>query len=82
MQDLEKLAQELRQKGKTEELRALADSADGRRLGARIDDAAVEKALRSGDNEALRQILQGVLRTDEGQRLAENLRRMMQSGRK
>ena len=78
MLDLEKLAQELRDRGKTEELRALADSADGRRLGARIDGAAVEKALRSGDNEALRRILQGVLRSDEGQRLAENLRRMMQ----
>ena len=78
MRDLEKLAQELQNRGKAEELRVLADSADGRRLGARIDGAAVEKALRSGDNEALRQILQGVLRTDEGQRLAEQLRKVMQ----
>ena len=61
MQDLEKLAQELRSRGKTEELRALAESADGQRLGERIDGAAVEKALRSGDSETLRQILQGVL---------------------
>lgn len=78
MRDLEKLAQELQSRGKAEELRVLADSADGRRLGARIDGAAVEKALRSGDNEALRQILQGALRTDEGQRLTEKLRKLMQ----
>ena len=78
MQDLETMARELKKSGKAQGIRALADSADGRRLGARIDGAAVEKALRSGDNEALRRILQGVLRSDEGQRLAENLRRMMQ----
>ena len=78
MQDLEKLAQELRQRGRTRELRALAESADGRKLGERVDGAALEKALRSGDSAALREILQGVLRSAEGQRLAENLRDVMQ----
>lgn len=78
MQDLEKVAQELQRKGKTESIRALADSADGQKLGKMIDAAAVEKAVKGGDSAALQQILKGVLSTAEGQRLAENLRKMMQ----
>ena len=77
MQNLEKLAQELRQQGKAEGIRALADSADGQKLGKMIDAAAVEKAVKSGDSAALQQILRGVLDTAEGRRLAENIRRMM-----
>ena len=77
MQDLEKLARELRQQGKTESIRALADSADGQKLGQMIDAGAVEKAIKGGDSAALQQILRGVLSTAEGQRLAENLRKMM-----
>ncbi len=78
MQDLEKLAQALQRQGKADGLRALADSADGRKLGQMIDGAAVEKAVKGGDSAALQQMLRGVLSTDEGRRLAENLRRMMQ----
>ena len=78
MQDWEKITQELRRKGKTEDIRALADSADGQKLGKMIDGAAVESAVKSGDSAALQQILRGVLSTAEGQRLAENLRKMMQ----
>ena len=72
------MAQELRRQGKAEGIRALADSADGQKLGRMIDAAAVEKAVKGGDSAALRQILQGVLSTDEGRRLAANLRSMMQ----
>ena len=78
MQDLEKLAQELRSKGKTEDLRALASSEDGRRLGAMIDGDAARRALQSGDSAALQQILRGVLSTAEGRRLAEKVRSMME----
>ena len=77
MQDLEKLAQELRREGKADGIRALADSADGRKLGQMIDGRAVEQAVRSGDSAALQQILRGVLGTAEGRRLAEDLRRML-----
>ncbi len=77
MQDLEKLAQELRRSGKTDGIRALADSADGRRLGQMIDGGAVEQAVRQGDSAALQQILRGVLSTEEGRRLAEDLRKIM-----
>lgn len=78
MQDLEKLTQELRSKGKTEGLRALAASEDGQRLSAMIDGKAAEQALRSGDSAALQQLLRGVLGTAEGRRLAEHLRTLLQ----
>lgn len=78
MQDLEKLAQELRSKGKTEDLRALASSEDGRRLGAMIDGDAARRALQSGDSAALSQLMQGVLGTAEGRRLAQKLQNLME----
>ncbi len=77
MRDLEAVARELKKQGKAESIRALADSADGQRLGKMIDTAAVEQAVRGGDSAALQQILRGVLSTAEGQRLAENIRKMM-----
>lgn len=72
------MARALQRGGKTERIRALADSADGRRLGQMIDAGAVEKALKGGDSAALQQILRGVLGTAEGQRLAESLRKVME----
>ena len=77
MQDLEKLAQELRRRGKTEGIRALADSADGQRLGSMIDGKEAERALRSGDSAALQQLLRNVLGTDEGRRLVTQLQGLM-----
>lgn len=77
MQDLEKLAQELRRQGKTRDIQALAESDDGQRLGRMLDAGAVERAMKAGDSAALQQILRGVLSTAEGQRLAEHLRSMM-----
>ena len=78
MQNLEKAAQELQRQGKTEQIRALAESADGRKLGQMLDAGAVEKAVKGGDSAALQQILRGVLGTPEGKRLAEQLRKAMQ----
>ena len=78
MQDLEKLEQELRRKGKAEGIRALAESADGQRLGQMIDGGAVERAVKSGDSAALRSLLARVLSTDEGRRLAGEIRRVME----
>ncbi len=78
MQDLEKLAQELRRRGKTEGIRALADSPDGQRLGAMIDSREAERALRAGDSSALQQLLQGVLGTSEGRRLVTELQSLME----
>ena len=78
MQDLEKLAQELRRRGKTEGIRTLADSADGQRLGSMIDGKEAERALRTGDSAALQQLLRSVLGTDEGRRLAAQLQSLME----
>ena len=78
MQELEKLAQELRRRGKTEGIRALADSADGQKLGSMIDGEAAQRALRSGDSAALQQLLRGVLGTDEGRRLVTELQSLME----
>ena len=77
MQNFETLGRELERRGKTGEIRRLAESADGKSLAARIDAKAVEDAARSGDSDALRSILRQVLSTGEGQRLAASIRKMM-----
>ena len=78
MQDLEALGRELQRRGKTGELKKLAESADGQRLGRMLDADRVREAARSGDGEALRKLLVGVLATDEGRRLAKQLRELME----
>ena len=79
MQNFEQLNASLQQSGKTGELRRLAESEDGARLAAMLDQKALERAAASGDGEALRGILGTVLRTEEGRRLAESIRKMMES---
>ena len=79
MQNFEQLGRELDRRGKTEEIKRLAASEDGARLAGMVDGAAVERAAREGDAAALRQLLGGVLRTDEGRRLAESIRRLMEN---
>jgi hypothetical protein len=71
--DIEKMSAELERSGKAEELRKLAESADGRALNAMFDAAAVARAVSSGDREAMQGILRQVLNTDEGRRIAKQL---------
>ena len=78
MQDLEKLAQELRRRGKDGGIRALAESPEGQRLGAMFDGREAERALRAGDSAALQQLLRGVLGADEGRRLVNELQSLME----
>ena len=78
MKDLEKLGNELKKSGKSEALMKLAESDDGKAVSRLVDADAVGKAAKSGDMAALQDILRGVLSTDEGKRLAENLRKAMQ----
>ena len=78
MQSFETLGRERERQGKTERIKALAESDDGQKLSRMLDTRAVEDAARSGDGEALRRLLGQVLSTDEGKRLAENVRRLMQ----
>ena len=77
MQNFEQLGRELQRSGKTDQIKALAASEDGEKLAGMIDRGALEKAAKSGDTEALRSLLGGVLCTEEGRRLAENVRRLM-----
>lgn len=78
MNELEKLGRELEKSGKRDELKRLADSADGRAVSRLVDAEKVGKAAKSGDMAALQEILRGVLSTDEGRRLAESLQKAMQ----
>ena len=78
MQNFEQLGAELQRRGKTEELRALAESKDGARLASMLDAKALERAAMSGDSDALRAVLGTVLKTEEGRRLAAGIQKMME----
>ena len=77
MQNFEELGRELDRRGKTDKLKALADSEDMQRLGQMLDPTAVERATKSGDNQALKKLLSSVLSTQEGQRLAQSVQQLM-----
>lgn len=78
MQNFESIGRELQRRGKTEGIKHFAESEDGKKLGRMIDAKAIENAARSGNSDALRSILGSVLGTEEGKRLAESVRRLMQ----
>lgn len=42
-----------------------------------IDPAAMERAAKSGDGDAIRSLLSSVLSTQEGQRLARSIQQLM-----
>lgn len=77
MQNIEELGRELERQGKGDKIRALAESSDGRRITEMLDADAVANAAKSGDGAALQKLLAQVLSTDEGKRLAENVKKMM-----
>lgn len=77
MQDLERIGAQLEKSGKKDKLKSLAESADGKAVGKMLDPAEVERAAKSGDAQALKNILASVLSTDEGRRLAENIKKTM-----
>lgn len=78
MKDFERIGRELERRGKTDSIKSIAESEDGQRIGRMLDAEAVERAARSGDAAAMRSILGQILGTDEGKRLAESIRKMMQ----
>ena len=78
MKDFERIGKELERRGKTDSIKSIAESEDGQRISRMIDTEAVERAARSGDAAAMKNILGQVLGTAEGKRLAESIRRMMQ----
>lgn len=78
MRSIEEIGRELERQGKTAGIKRIAESADGMKVGSMLDAKAVESAARSGDGEALKRMLEQVLSTAEGRRLAEDVRRMME----
>ena len=77
MKDLERLGEELSRSGKGERLKSLADTAEGKAVSRMVDQEKLERAAKSGDTAALKDILSQVLSTDEGKRLAEKLKKAM-----
>ena len=78
MQNFEHLGKELERRGKADDIKRLAESEDGIKLAGMIDSQQIQKAAKAGDTEALKALLSSVLQTQEGKRLAENVRKMMQ----
>ena len=78
MQSFEDIKRELSKSGKGAELNALAHSKDGARLAAMLDGEKLQKAAQNGDGEALRAMLGTVLGTEEGRRLAANIKKLME----
>ena len=70
--DLDRMEQEIRSK---KELNAAAQSAEGRAVAERIDDAALRDAARRGDTDALKRMLADVLSSPEGKALAERVQK-------
>ena len=78
MRNFENIRQELERSGKGTELNALARSADGAKLSAMLDGEKLQKAAQSGDAASLRAMLGTVLSTEEGRRLAANIKKLME----
>ena len=77
MQSFEELSRELARQGKTEKLRALADSAPCRELAASLGPGALSSAA-GGDAASMRRLLEGVLRSEEGRQLLADVQRLME----
>lgn len=56
-----------------EKLRALAETPEAQRLGNLIDPAEAEKAAKSGDVAAMREMMLRIMGTAEGKKLVEGL---------
>lgn len=78
MQNFSDVSRELEKRGKISEVKRLAESAEGQKISGMIDRKRLEKAAVAGDGEALKNILSSVLSTEEGRKLAENVRKMME----
>jgi len=77
MKQFENMERYLAEKGKTDQVRAIADSKDGQRLMEKLDANQVERVIQSGDSNAMRTLLLQVLQTGEGRRIAAQLERLM-----
>ena len=77
-QDFESMGKQLMADPRAKQLMDLAESPEGKKISAMLDQQELERAAKSGDTAALKNILSQVLRTGEGQRLAEQLSKAME----
>jgi hypothetical protein len=75
--DIGQLGRDLAKNGRLDKFKAMAESEDGRKLTAMLNTESIEKAAKSGDTEALKGILNQVLGTEEGRRLAQQISEAM-----
>lgn len=76
--NLENLGRELQRSGKADKIKQIAQSDEGQKLSQMLDTKAIEAAAKNGDNQALRSLLGQILSTEEGRRLAENVKKIME----
>ena len=74
MQDLERLQKELQQKGKLDAVQKLASSAEAEAISRQLPQDGLK------DPAAVRAALEQLLRTREGQRLAQKIKDAMRDG--
>lgn len=73
--DMEKYAKQLMAGKNGAALEKLTQSDLGAKLASKFDGAAIEAAARSGDSQALSQILKSVLATPEGKDFAAQVQK-------
>jgi hypothetical protein len=78
MQDWEALEKELERRGKSGALKKLVGSSEGVQLGRMLDTQALAQAAGKGDTAALKKMLSTALSSEEGRRLAQQLRELME----
>lgn len=64
--------------GKKKELEALAETQDGKKVKAMLENGNLEEALSSGNTDKVKETISSVLQTESGARLMEQLKRMME----
>ena len=66
--------------GKKDALQQLANSADGQKVKALLDqNGSLQSAMEQGDMEALKSAVSGILKTEAGANLARQINEMMKS---
>jgi len=77
MNQFEKMGQSLLKGENGQKLRSLAQTPEAQKIGKMVDTEALRAAAESGDTETVKNVLAGVLATDEGKRIAALLGSLM-----
>ena len=63
--------------GKKDEIQKLAEGEDGKRDMELLSEGDIESALKSGDAESVKSVLQNAMQTDEGRRFMREISKLM-----